>query len=142
MKKQMLVIGAVAALSLVTLTAFILTQYDVEFTKKDRKTDETISPVDPGQKIPPGKTSKECTLQPCHGLDLSCAFTNGPMMWTEMYALGDSCRQYANCDVVKGACVLNTSDKFEACKSCVARCQSTQGSDVAGAFSCESLCTQ
>jgi hypothetical protein len=74
-----------------------------------------------------------CTLEPCHGLDLTCS-PRPPGACTEIYKLGDFCRQFAHCEASGGACSLVKSAKFDACKSCVDACKGP------GADNCESAC--
>jgi hypothetical protein len=57
-----------------------------------------------------------------------------------MYQLGDKCLQYAKCGVVGGVCRQISDPQFDACKSCVQKCQNDFGSDQIKLFDCESKC--
>lgn len=74
---------------------------------------------------------KKCGLENCHGLELSCG-PNAPEVCTEVYQLGDFCRQYASCQVVDGECQLDISAEFDLCKACVEDCQQMKACSLAG----------
>ncbi|MCD4782049.1 MAG: hypothetical protein K8S27_16110 [Candidatus Omnitrophica bacterium] len=78
-----------------------------------------------------------CGIENCHGLDISCG-PNVPEVCTAMYALGDFCRQFAQCQTVEGRCQLVPSVQFQSCKSCVQNCMDAK--DPMRAFACESHC--
>ena len=61
-------------------------------------------------------------------------------MCTEMYQLGDKCRQYAKCGVVSGTCQQIESPEFTACKSCAQKCENDFPNNPDKAFECESKC--
>ncbi len=85
------------------------------------------------------RTGRPCVIDNCHGLDISC----GPEALnacTEIYAVGDSCRQYASCEKVNGECRPKGNDRFESCKSCVEQCQADFKDDSPGLFQCEESC--
>ena len=84
------------------------------------------------------KTEK-CGIENCHGLDLSCG-SDVPEACTELYALGDNCRQFADCEVVDGACQLKKEPEFDECVSCVEQCLEDSKDDIADAFECENRC--
>jgi hypothetical protein len=88
----------------------------------------------------PGASS--CGFTTCHGLDLVCA-TNAPEVCDLSYRVGDKCRQYAHCSSGSdGTCTLVTTPEFDACKSCVERCEAIKSSTVDSSmvFECESKC--
>lgn len=80
-----------------------------------------------------------CGIENCHGLDITCG-PAVPEMCTAMYALGDRCRQYAQCAVIDGKCQLVKNPQFEACKACIKKCLSETSSDPIKAMNCESQC--
>ena len=84
------------------------------------------------------KTVGKCEIESCHGLNVTCG-AKGAEVCTEQYQLGDKCRQYLSCQTIKGSCQLVKDSKFEACKSCVEKCE-VNISDVQSAFECESKC--
>ena len=85
--------------------------------------------------------SAQCGIENCHGLDISCG-PNVAEVCDAMYMAGDTCRQFATCQVVNGRCELIIDSRFTACRSCVERCQAQFGEDAAGFFGCESACAQ
>lgn len=82
--------------------------------------------------------SEECGMENCHGLDITCG-PNIPEVCTEMYALGDFCREYASCEIVDGKCQLVKSPEFDQCKACVDECNEFSGPE---AFECEGDCRE
>jgi hypothetical protein len=95
--------------------------------------------------IPPDQTNpgdsaspSQCGVANCHGLDIECG--TPVQMCTEMYQLGDKCRQYAKCGVVSGTCQQIESPEFTACKSCAQKCENDFPNDPDKAFECESQC--
>lgn len=85
------------------------------------------------------EVSRQCGIQSCHGLDISCG-SDVPQACTAEYKLGDFCRQYASCKTVEGTCQFVESEIFTACKSCVEKCEN--GQDPQQAFKCESKCRE
>ena len=81
---------------------------------------------------------QQCGIENCHGLDITCG-PNVPDVCTEIYMIGDSCRQYASCEIFNGECVLVKNNAFETCKSCVENCPESND-DPAMLFSCENEC--
>lgn len=69
------------------------------------------------------KPAGKCGLENCHGMDFVCSDKPAEFC-TEMYAMGDFCRQYAKCEIVKGKCGLKKSLKLERCIDCVKACLS------------------
>ncbi len=80
-----------------------------------------------------------CGIENCHGLDIVCG-RNPAKMCTEMYQLGDRCRQFAACEVVSGACKRVDTSQFTSCKNCVEKCQKNFPTDPEKAFACENTC--
>lgn len=89
----------------------------------------------------PPQLSGKCGFENCHGLDLTCG-PNVPDACTEMYSLGDNCRQFASCEESNGDCQLVTSPEFTDCKACVERCISDFSNDPESQFTCEGNCTE
>jgi hypothetical protein len=82
----------------------------------------------------------ECTLTPCHGLDLTCGQDISEIC-TSVYQLGDKCRQFARCSPDgAGACQLVTVPEFATCISCVRTCINESGNDPSKSFACEEKC--
>jgi hypothetical protein len=82
---------------------------------------------------------QKCGIEQCHGLELTCG-SNVPDACTEIYQLGDFCRQYfSGCEVVDGDCakVSNASADllFSKCKFYIEHCEKI--SDPIKAFQCE-----
>lgn len=84
------------------------------------------------------KKLRNCGLENCHGLDLKCSF-NTPKMCTEMYAIGDFCREYAKCEISNNACVLVKNSKLDKCINCMSKCQKQ---DPIVHSECESRCRE
>lgn len=80
-----------------------------------------------------------CGIESCHGLDIVCG-SKVPEVCTDMYALGDKCRQYAKCETVGGKCQLAENSKFTQCKKCAESCNKKYSGDPVKAFACESGC--
>ncbi|OIP96975.1 hypothetical protein AUK40_04250 [Candidatus Wirthbacteria bacterium CG2_30_54_11] len=140
MKNRTAIIATISIGILAGLTFFILSQYHIEITSQDTGISDTGQTDD--TRTPPVQTAQNCSLTPCHGLDISCELTDGPVACDMMYTIGDNCRQYASCEVTDGSCTLTTTSRFDSCKSCMERCQQSFGNDVTGLFECESLCVQ
>ncbi len=87
---------------------------------------------------PPVITST-CGIENCHGLDIVCG-SNPAQMCTEMYQLGDRCRQFATCGVVNGSCKQIEDTQFTACKTCVQACEKKFPNDPEQVFQCENTC--
>ena len=97
----------------------------------------TATPATPPQPMPP--VTAACGIENCHGMDITCG-PNPAEMCDMMYALGDKCRQYAQCSVVNGACTQVSNPAFDTCKSCVERCQQQFTDDQMGLWECEGKC--
>lgn len=80
-----------------------------------------------------------CGIENCHGLDIVCG-KNPAQMCTEMYQLGDRCRQFASCSKVKGKCQLVDNPQFTNCKVCALQCEKQYPNDPEQALFCESQC--
>lgn len=91
------------------------------------------------QKTPLIFPSTKCGPENCHGLNIKCGF-NIPDVCTEVYEIGDFCRQYAKCQVVDGKCELIKDNKFDYCKNCVEKCLEDFKNDSEGLFECEANC--
>lgn len=67
-------------------------------------------------------SARVCGIEQCHGLFLTCGY-DVPEVCTEEYHIGDKCRQYVNCTVVDGKCIMQDQKGFDACKQCIQDCQ-------------------
>lgn len=83
------------------------------------------------------KVEKECVIQECHGLDITCGMT-GPQICTLEYQLGDFCRNYVSCQLRNNNCEVVTDPLFEQCTSCVNKCALI--TSPIEAFQCEEKC--
>lgn len=115
---------------LVVLVIFIWNNYQIQIQERPDK------PI----KLPP-QISGECGIENCHGLDIVCG-PNISEFCTEIYMAGDNCRQFANCQIVDGQCRLESSQKFDSCKSCVKKCEQDFQNDQIEFFECESKCAE
>lgn len=115
------------ALVLVAVT-FFWNNYQVQI---QTRTDKPI-------KIPKA-ISKQCGIESCHGLDITCG-PNVPEACTMMYMAGDNCRQFVNCAIIDNQCQLSASPKFDNCKNCVQKCEQAFKNDQIKFFECESGC--
>ena len=79
---------------------------------------------------------EKCGLENCHGLEFTCG-PNVPEFCTEVYKLGDFCRQHAICEVINGQCQLVPNEKLGKCRICVNKCF---GLESDAAWQCESKC--
>ena len=77
-----------------------------------------------------------CGLESCHGVNLKCGF-NPPDMCTQVYMIGDFCRQYANCELSGETCNLIKNSKLDKCIDCVNACPKKNPLTQAG---CEAKC--
>lgn len=68
-----------------------------------------------------------CVIQECHGLDISCGFSQEHQACTMEYLIGDYCRAFTGCEVVDGECRIIKSEIFGQCKDCVSQCNSLEG---------------
>lgn len=87
---------------------------------------------------PAPPTDAKCGLENCHGLDFVCG-TDPAEVCTEIYQLGDFCRQYAVCETVGESCQLIPNKRLDACIDCVKECQGLGGEP---AFECENECRE
>lgn len=83
----------------------------------------------------------KCDVQECHGVNLTCG-RNVPDACTEMYQVGDGCRNFFACTVRKGSCVAAENPRFDICKSCITECEKKHGQDAEAVFQCDSQCIQ
>lgn len=92
---------------------------------------------------PPGYMDNQCGFSTCNGYEnLDCS-TNTPTRCTEIYKVGDRCRQFATCTTENGSCQLQTSPAFNSCVSCVESCkqQFADTENPSRLFTCEQECT-
>jgi len=80
-----------------------------------------------------------CGRENCHGLDIKCG-PNPAEICTMEYQLGDKCLRLVNCGIKDGVCQQIPSAAFDACKTCVQKCETDFANDPQGAFACESKC--
>ena len=78
-------------------------------------------------------------MQECHGLELTCG-PDVPDACTEIYKIGDFCREFASCEVIGEECVLVTDNYFYRCKECTDNCNEMTFGDEA--FVCEDYCRE
>ena len=90
--------------------------------------------------IVPNEEGK-CGIENCHGLDITCG-PNIPNVCTEIYMIGDGCRQYAKCEIINGKCQLVQNKKFEDCKSCVEKCSEDFSNDPIKLSQCAYKCAE
>ncbi len=83
--------------------------------------------------------SAVCGRENCHGLDIKCG-QNVADVCTMEYQLGDKCLRLVNCGIVNGVCQQISNAAFDACKSCVEKCQADFANDQVKLFDCESKC--
>lgn len=84
---------------------------------------------------------EKCVMENCHGLEIACG-ANVPEACTEIYVLGDRCREFASCGIVDGKCQPILTGQFSYCKSCVKKCESDYADDSMKMFDCEASCRQ
>lgn len=129
LKNKKLVHGIIA-IFVIVVAVFIWNNYQIEISER---------PVKPIR--PPAIISRECGIEQCHGLDISCG-PNIPKQCTGMYSFGDGCRRFAHCETISRKCQLVKDPQFEKCKSCVEKCEADFKDDVAKASQCESDCAK
>ncbi len=125
-----LIYSLLAAFVAIVGVIFIWNNYQIQI--QDR-TDKPIEIPKPG--------SKQCGIESCHGLEITCG-PNVPEVCTEIYMAGDNCRQFVNCETIDGQCQQSASPKFDNCKSCVQKCEQNFKNDPMQLFECESRCTE
>ena len=86
-----------------------------------------------------GNTAETCGIENCHGLEIVCG-SKPAQICTEIYMLGDRCRQYAQCSLENGVCQQTENPQFTACKNCVEKCSEKYEKDQIKLFECESHC--
>lgn len=111
MKKGKGAVYAIMVFLVLVAAVLVWNNYRVEVTERP------IKPIKP-----PAVLTKECGVENCHGLNITCG-PNVPEMCTFEYQVGDLCRQFARCEVVGGKCQLVKDASFESCGSCVKKCQ-------------------
>lgn len=82
-----------------------------------------------------------CGIESCHGMEIVCG-SKVPEACTEVYMMGDGCRQFAKCEISGGKCQIAPSDKFDQCKACVQKCEIDFSQDSMKMFECEYNCQQ
>lgn len=88
----------------------------------------------------PSTSSEKCGIENCHGLEITCG-PNIPKTCTFEYQLGDRCREFAKCEIIKGKCQLVKSQKFTECKICVEDCLKKYQNNQEELFRCEEKCS-
>ena len=119
----------IAILFLVGLSLFIWNNYQIQIQERPDKSIKL-----------PSQISGQCGMESCHGLDITCG-SNVPEACDLMYRAGDTCRQFASCQTVKGQCQVELSPRFDNCKSCVEKCEQEFPNGQAEFFECESSCS-
>jgi len=84
-------------------------------------------------------TTNTCGIENCHGLDIVCG-SHPAQICTEIYMLGDKCRQYAQCNIENEVCRQTENSQFTTCKTCVEKCSEKDEKDQIKLFECESQC--
>lgn len=92
-----------------------------------------------GAGIPLSIAEEKCGIENCHGIQIQCG-PNIAEQCTMMYAFGDRCRAYAQCQILDGRCGLVESKKYKVCVDCVKACEEMHVGDMPQAFMCESSC--
>jgi hypothetical protein len=87
------------------------------------------------------KAQERCGIENCHGIDIVCG-PNFAEVCSEMYGLGNFCRQYARCEVVQGECRLAKDPAFDVCTECVRKCTDAYQDNPMEAFNCEAKCRE
>lgn len=80
-----------------------------------------------------------CGIENCHGLDIKCG-PNIPDACTEIYMMGDRCRQYASCEIIEGKCQLAKNSEFDGCEACIEDCLNRFSNNGEKVFECEAGC--
>lgn len=115
-------------------------------------TDDEPEPIDIGEPSPPSPDEPEPVIPPtlpeenttcgvtnCHGVEVTCGdVSEGGLMCTMEYRIGDFCRQYVSCETINGTCQPVEDSQYETCVSCVNEC--TDVEDPMNAFDCEANC--
>lgn len=87
----------------------------------------------------PTSENSTCGRENCHGLDIKCG-PNPAEICTMEYRLGDKCLRLVNCGVKDGKCQQIPNAAFDACKTCVQKCQTDFADDQSRMFECEGKC--
>lgn len=125
-----LIYSLLAAFVAIAAVIYIWNNYQIQIQ------DRTDKPI-----AIPKSGSKQCGIESCHGLDITCG-PNVPEVCTMMYMAGDNCRQFVNCEVIDNQCQQTASPEFDACKSCVQKCEQDFKNDSIKFFECESSCVE
>lgn len=137
--REKLIYGGVGLLLIVAVAFFVVNNQ----SGVDNKTNGTgkVEDVDDTDKTvkTPSQPSGKCGMENCHGLEITCG-AKVPDACTEMYAMGDGCRQFASCKNIDGKCSLDKTPKFDSCKSCVEKCEKSFPNDPIKVSDCESEC--
>ncbi|RJO59432.1 hypothetical protein C4546_02330 [Candidatus Parcubacteria bacterium] len=89
------------------------------------------------QSLPQARAA--CGIENCHGMEITCG-PNIAEICTDIYLMGDRCRQFASCGIVNNTCQQIQNPQFTACKTCVESCLNQFANDQVKAFECESAC--
>lgn len=66
--------------------------------------------------------TEKCGIEQCHGLDITCG-PNIPEACNDSHHTGDNCRKFVSCEIINRECKLVKDERFDACKSCVEKCE-------------------
>lgn len=116
---------------IIPLIVFLVFTFLFFFTLKN------LPQTHPGLGVIPSKIN--CEISNCHGLDITCG-PKSPEACTNLYQLGDRCRQHAICQIINNQCQPNYSSEFNSCKNCVDQCLEKYQNDQIKLFQCESKC--
>lgn len=136
--KKELIFGGIIFIFFIGLVLAIWNSYEVRIQPKQSLPVEPTTSIRIYPEITPA-ISKRCGIQQCHGLDITCGVAI-PRACTTVYLVGDSCRQYAKCQIINGKCQLVKSDKFDSCKTCVEDCQKNSKNNQVNITDCEMRC--
>ena len=96
----------------------------------------------PSSHFSPPLPQAKCGVQECHGVNLTCG-PNVVEMCTDLYAMGDGCRQYFKCGYINnGACDQIPDERYEKCRACVKKCISNTNDGPEKAMTCDSNCVK
>ena len=82
-----------------------------------------------------------CSVNNCHGLDVTCGLGGEARACDLIYSLGDNCRQFVKCEEVNGTCQKVISSSYTSCKTCIEKCMSDFKNDLAEQFNCGNTCS-
>lgn len=112
------------------LTVALILRFKTTDDKKEGETSVSTTTQD--------VVEKECGVEQCHGMDLTCG-EDVPEICTEIYQIGDGCRQYFECEKEGDSCHFVENESFGSCTACVSDCIRNY-EDAEDQFRCEEEC--